>query len=185
MIPRMATSRKDACEILGIPNDADQQQIKARYRELARRYHPDTNAGDKTAEWTFKQIANAYARLQDPESDHAGQRTGWEGPDSRDHRHENTERTQRDHSEDRKQPNRGTQRGRRRPVYETADIITNGAAGVVAWPAAVYIVVEWMIPNVGYFDNIEWRYEDAPISILIMGTIVSAIIAVELFRPKG
>ena len=52
-------------EILGIQRSASPERIRARYRELARRYHPDTNGGDPTAEWMFKQINDAHQRVRE------------------------------------------------------------------------------------------------------------------------
>ena len=50
-------------EILGLPEGASTQEVKARYQKLAKRYHPDANSGDLTAEWVFKQIDKAYRNL--------------------------------------------------------------------------------------------------------------------------
>ena len=50
-------------EILGVRENATQTEVKARYRALAKRYHPDVNKGDATAEWVFKQIDHAYRTL--------------------------------------------------------------------------------------------------------------------------
>ena len=61
----MAT--KDYYETLGVPRDASKEQIKSAYKKLARKYHPDLNPGDKSAEEKFKQISEAYAVLSDPE----------------------------------------------------------------------------------------------------------------------
>jgi DnaJ-class molecular chaperone len=55
---------KDYYKILGIPRDADDKAIKAAYRRLARKYHPDVNKG---ASERFKEIAEAHAVLSDPE----------------------------------------------------------------------------------------------------------------------
>jgi DnaJ-class molecular chaperone len=55
---------KDYYKILGVPRDADEQAIKAAYRKLARKYHPDVNKG---ASERFKEIAEANAVLSDPE----------------------------------------------------------------------------------------------------------------------
>ena len=55
-------------EVLGVDKTADADEIKSAYRRLALKYHPDRNAGDKTAEEKFKQISEAYATLRDPES---------------------------------------------------------------------------------------------------------------------
>ena len=58
---------RDYYEILGVPRDATADQIKKAYRHLARRYHPDVNPGDKTAESKFKEAQQAYDILSEPE----------------------------------------------------------------------------------------------------------------------
>lgn len=58
-------TRKDYYEILGVARDATDKQIKAAYRRLARKYHPDVNTGDKNAEEKFKEVAEAFAVLSD------------------------------------------------------------------------------------------------------------------------
>jgi len=57
----------DYYELLGVSRDADGATIKAAYRKLALKYHPDKNPGDKQAEETFKQVNEAYAVLSDGE----------------------------------------------------------------------------------------------------------------------
>ncbi len=56
---------KNYYDILGVAKNANDKDIKAAYRRLARKYHPDVNPGNKTAEATFKEINAAYEVLSD------------------------------------------------------------------------------------------------------------------------
>ena len=58
---------KDYYEILNVSRDASQDEIKASFRKLAKKYHPDLNPNDKEAEKKFKEINEAYEVLGDPE----------------------------------------------------------------------------------------------------------------------
>ena len=58
---------KDYYQILGVPKGADEKEIKTAYRRLARKYHPDVNPNDKTAEAKFKEMSEAYEVLSDPD----------------------------------------------------------------------------------------------------------------------
>jgi curved DNA-binding protein len=56
---------KDYYEVLGVPRMATQKEITAAFRKLARKHHPDLNAGDKQAEARFKEISQAHDVLSD------------------------------------------------------------------------------------------------------------------------
>lgn len=60
-------TRRDYYEVLGVSRNADDSTIKKAYRKLAKKYHPDTNAGNTQAEEKFKEATEAYDILGDPE----------------------------------------------------------------------------------------------------------------------
>ena len=59
--------KRDYYEVLGVDRTADAAALKKAYRKLAKKYHPDTNAGNAEAEKRFKEISEAYAVLGDEE----------------------------------------------------------------------------------------------------------------------
>jgi molecular chaperone DnaJ len=59
--------QRDYYEILGVSRDADQEEIKRAFRRLALQYHPDRNPNDPEADRKFREIAEAYEVLSDPE----------------------------------------------------------------------------------------------------------------------
>ncbi len=64
----MAVAYKDYYNVLGVPKDANEKDIKSAYRKLARKWHPDANPDNpKEAEEKFKELQEAYAVLSDPE----------------------------------------------------------------------------------------------------------------------
>ncbi len=59
------TTKQDYYELLGVSRKANAKEIRASFRKLARKYHPDLNPGDKSAEEKFKQLQEAYDVLSD------------------------------------------------------------------------------------------------------------------------
>lgn len=59
-------TKRDYYEVLGVNREAEEGAIKKAYRKLAKKYHPDTNAGNAQAEQRFKEITEAYTVLSDP-----------------------------------------------------------------------------------------------------------------------
>jgi len=60
-------AKRDYYEILDVARDADEKELKAAFRKLAMKYHPDRNPGDSEAEKKFKEIGEAYEALKDPQ----------------------------------------------------------------------------------------------------------------------
>jgi len=77
--------KRDYYEVLGVARNADQAQIKKAFRRLAREYHPDVNSEDPEAEAKFKELAEAYEVLSDPESRAAYDHYGFDGLRGRPH----------------------------------------------------------------------------------------------------
>ena len=58
---------EDYYSVLGVPKNASQADIQKAYRDLARKYHPDMNPGDKTAKKKFQKVQAAFDVLNNPE----------------------------------------------------------------------------------------------------------------------
>ena len=71
--------QRDYYEVLGVGRNANEDEIKRSYRKLAMKYHPDHNPGDKEAEQKFKEAAEAYDVLRDPEKRARYDRFGFAG----------------------------------------------------------------------------------------------------------
>jgi len=74
------TTKQDYYELLGVGRKASAKEIRAAYRKLARKYHPDLNPGDKSAEEKFKQIQEAYDVLSDTKKRQMYDQFGFNAP---------------------------------------------------------------------------------------------------------
>lgn len=72
-------SKRDYYEVLGVSKSASEAEIKKAYRQMAIKYHPDKNPDDKTAEDKFKEAAEAYEVLSNPEKRQRYDRFGHQG----------------------------------------------------------------------------------------------------------
>jgi molecular chaperone DnaJ len=75
-------SKRDYYEVLGVERSASDSEVKSAYRKLALKYHPDRNPGDHAAEEKFKEAAEAYAVVADPEKRQMYDRFGHAGVSS-------------------------------------------------------------------------------------------------------
>lgn len=77
----MAETKRDYYEVLGLQKTAGADEIKRAYRQLAKKYHPDMNPGDKEAEQKFKEVNEAYAILSDADKKARYDQYGFAGVD--------------------------------------------------------------------------------------------------------
>ena len=73
-------AKRDYYEVLGVDKKASEDEIKKAYRKIAIKYHPDRNPGDKEAEEKFKEAAEAYDVLHDPQKRQQYDQFGFNGP---------------------------------------------------------------------------------------------------------
>ena len=73
-------AKRDYYEVLGVDKNASEDEIKKAYRKLAIKYHPDRNPDSKEAEEKFKEAAEAYDVLHDPQKRQQYDQFGFNGP---------------------------------------------------------------------------------------------------------
>lgn len=73
-------AKRDYYEVLGVSKEASEDEIKKAYRKIAIKYHPDRNPGNKEAEEKFKEAAEAYDVLHDPQKRQQYDQFGFNGP---------------------------------------------------------------------------------------------------------
>ncbi|OTA70080.1 DnaJ-domain-containing protein [Hypoxylon sp. EC38] len=79
ILAQLAFCAEDFYKVLGVDRQATDKQIKSAYRQLSKKYHPDKNPGDPTAEEKFVEVSEAYEALIDPESRRIYDQYGHEG----------------------------------------------------------------------------------------------------------
>jgi DnaJ-class molecular chaperone len=75
----LVNAKRNYYKVLGVEKNASEREIKRAYHQLARKYHPDKNGGDKKAELKFREIAEAYEVLSDPQKRETYDLYGEEG----------------------------------------------------------------------------------------------------------
>lgn len=79
LLPLLVLCAEDYYKVLGLKKDATEKQIKSAYRQLSKKYHPDKNPGDDSAQTKFVEVSEAYEALSDAESRSIYDKYGHDG----------------------------------------------------------------------------------------------------------
>ena len=118
----------DPYEVLGLERGATDAEVRAAHLRLAKKHHPDKNAGDKASEWIFKEVQSAYETLRDAEGVRPG---GQQGPPPSPP--DRAERDQRD----------GAEHDRPREQHSERPAREKRGAGSRAQPTLFHQIVRW------------------------------------------
>jgi DnaJ-class molecular chaperone len=130
-------AKRDYYEVLSVGKEAGDQEIKGAYRELAKRYHPDRNPDDPSAEEKFKEASEAYSILSDAQKRAAYDRFGHAGVQGAGGRQVSTPSSS--------------------PISATSSAISSASATSSAMPVGAAVAAGALAPSAAKMSATIWR----------------------------